>query len=276
MRYSLLAVLVTSAFVLGCSNSDGSTVETSRGVSVSFNSDTGLSDTNAVEDYLYGLDDDLHLIAAGWTFYATWSSSEDEPCTEVVANLKARTYVREVECQEADRPKPTEPASERIQQSQFLIPFTQAREAGLTPYWLGEEFSAGDKVFLVNNQTGFLNNTQGGPSMLIFYTARRGDLTLQTLAETASQDDELRSGFAGEAAVTQERVVVGRWQADLYTLSAGSTPVSERVLFIDMGGTTVVATTHGRYGSSPDDNPNPLIDLQALIDTLEQLRPYPE
>lgn len=261
--------------MLACSTSDDPTVETTRGVTVRFNSDTGFSDTNAVEDYLFGLDDDLHLIAEGWTFYATWSSSEDEPCTKVVANLEARTYVGKVECGAADPPEPTVPASERVQQSQFLIPFAQAREAGLTPYWLGAEFSAGDKMFLVNNQTGFLNDKQGGPSFLIFYTAHRGDLALQTMAETASQEEELRSSFAG-AAVTQERVVVGRWKADLYTLSAESTPVSERKLFIDMGGTTVVATTHGRYGSSLDDNPNPLIDLQALIDTLEQLRPYPE
>ena len=67
MRCALTLSILLAGTMLACSTSEAPAVETTRIVTVRFNSDISFSDTNAVEDYLF----DLHLLAVGWTLYGT-------------------------------------------------------------------------------------------------------------------------------------------------------------------------------------------------------------
>jgi len=282
MRYSLLAILMTGAIVLGCSNSDGSTVETSYGASVSFDAEkTELPDIEDVRQYLLSRDDDVYLLTETSLppfFYATWNASED-PCPEVLANLDARDYVREAGCQSEGTPVPTEPAAERVQQAGFLGPIRQAKTAGLTPYWLGEEFTAGDETFLINRQSGFHSAAQGGPSLFISYDARRGmggGVTVSTLVEGAPLGEEILAQVDGEPSVPRDYLSIGNWNGDLYTVAGVVGPVIQLMAVIHQEGLTVIATASAAGNAIPGEDPNPLIDAEALKELLEQLRPYPE
>jgi len=164
----------------------------------------------------------------------------------------------------------------------YRTPVAQAQAAGLTPYWLGPEFSAGGLSF------DFIEGTfpQGVAGVRVnglqlSYLARDGytvrataDVLTFSKTQWATAADRVRYP-AGVTGVTRKNVTVGGRHAELISMPLGARPVNSRQLIIEfddavvLGQTTAVLANDGRQI-------NPLIDEQTFLSVMEQLRPYPQ
>ena len=76
---------------------------------------------------------------------------------------------------------------------------------------------------------------------------------------------------------TRRTVTVAGQQGELLSLQAGGLPVNQLVLVIQMGDTVVVArATAGRPAPPGGPGLNPLVDEQAFLAVMQNLRPYPQ
>ena len=175
--------------------------------------------------------------------------------------------------------KSDQPPRDPLSNPKFLTPVAQAEDAGVRLYWLGEQFEAGSLSFGVSSATEFIDLREG-PGLEISYIA-------DVEGGHVGFDVESYSGRQGGAAIIRERALaargttsrdvrVGNWSGELFSIPAGTRPVNNLWLFVDLGDTIVVGQAGSGGPGIPGDDPNPLIQADLLIDLMAQLRPYPE
>ena len=171
--------------------------------------------------------------------------------------------------------EPTDPLSN----PKFLTPVAEAEEAGVKLYWLGRQFKAGSLSFGVSSATEFIV-LRDGPGLEISYIA-------DVEGGHVGFDVESYSGRQGGAAVireralsvrgtTSQRVRIGNWSGELFSIPSGTRPVNNLWLFVDLGDTIVVGQAGSGGPGIPGEDANPLIEADLLIDLMAQIRPYPQ
>jgi hypothetical protein len=156
----------------------------------------------------------------------------------------------------------------------------QADELGITPYWLGRSFEAGGLRFEGPNVPDFGADVAGG-GIDMSYDART------TAGGTAPLNITLYSPEAWRAVedgvmktrdpTRRVQVTVLGQPAELLLIAGGTRPVNVARLIFRIG-TTTIRAEGGSVGSDYDGGPdrNPLVDPDALLAVLEQLRVWPE
>jgi hypothetical protein len=171
-----------------------------------------------------------------------------------------------------------EELSDPLRNPDFLTPVAEAEDAGVTVYWMGAEFQAGDLLFKLSpvadlspNGTGLAmdyaaNTTQGAAAAF-----------LRVYAKGSSGPREWRRRALAVPGASTEGVGVGAWEGELFLLPGAPRPVNHLLLFVDLGDTVAVVQAASGETGVPGTDPNPLIDRDLLIQVVaEHLRPYPE
>ena len=172
---------------------------------------------------------------------------------------------------------------ESLEQPEFLTPVAEAQQAGVTVYWLGEEFGAGPLSFRINGVTeeltGLTDETSG---VDISYSARLEEGTTRVEIEThispSPSIEQVRAQALGVRGAESHPVRVGMWRGEAYVLPGGARPVNALWLFVEVDEETVVVI-QGEAGSTgvPGTDVSPTIQEDLLIEVVEEhLRPYPE
>jgi hypothetical protein len=157
----------------------------------------------------------------------------------------------------------------------------EAEAEGWDPYWLGMEFHAGDLVFRGPSVDDFGSEVDGG-GVNFHYTARLpdegGGVGLTIILYSPSAWERARATQGGSAPGTERTFIdfLGE-EAEVLLTPAGTRPVGQAALRVQLGDTMLVAVA-GSGGSPSPGAPdlNPLVDKETFISVMQQLRPYPE
>ena len=164
----------------------------------------------------------------------------------------------------------------------LLSAVDQARELGISPYWLGSHFRAGASSFSVTAAARVFNE-ESDPHLYVQYAAATEDglvdLRIVSYPKGAWTAQELAERSAARANPEHilETAEVGPWAGILSTFSTPSRPVTNLQLFVDVRDVVVIAQAGSGINGIPGSDPNPLIDAELLIEVVaEHLRPYPQ
>jgi hypothetical protein len=169
-----------------------------------------------------------------------------------------------------------------VEHPEFLTPVAQVREAGVVLYWLGEEFEAGSLLFQIAGSGQVISRTGGTPGLSLNYNAEteRGGtvgVDVESYPAASGEPSAARDAAMEVRGATSKRVEVGPWPGELFMLPAGTRPVNQIWVFIDLGPTIVVAQVSSVSTGVPGTDSNPLLEEDLLLFTLAaNLRPYPE
>ena len=156
---------------------------------------------------------------------------------------------------------------------EFETPLAQGAEAGITPYWFGDEFTFDGHLYLWERNLNYGDgSTEQLPSIGIRYsgTPGAGDLSIGTYPSNETLDNR-RPDWEGSAS---EPVEFDDWTGEAVWVvdNRGLLRVSV-LLFSD------AAAVHVSTGltSDSEDSEGPLNDLDTLLAIIEEhLRPFPE
>ena len=164
--------------------------------------------------------------------------------------------------------------------SEFLTPVAEAEDAGVRLYWLGEQFEVGSIPFRLAGASEFVEEQYGGPGVIFAYSGDTGGghvaFTVGSYSAQRGGAAVLRERVLAVQGATSQRVRVGNWEGELLSLPAGTRPVNQLVLIVDIGNTIVVGRAFSGGTGIPGEDANPLIQADLLIEVMEQLRPYAE
>ncbi len=168
-----------------------------------------------------------------------------------------------------------------MRQPEFLTPVAQAQETGLELYWLGAEFTADDAVFQISGNTQLIERDGAPPGLVWYYGMRKpaggAEAIVQVHADGGGGDEAAREALKRVRGATSKSVQVGPWEGLLYSLPAGTRPVNQYWLFVDVGATVAIVRVPSGDTGIPGQDSNPLLDPELLIDVVvENLRPYPD
>lgn len=158
----------------------------------------------------------------------------------------------------------------------------QARNAGVTVYWLGEGFDGGGSHFVIYPGADFTDATDSRyPGLSLNYYARtaRGSARtgFQMYSEAGEGPQIMMDRAAAVRGASAEDVTVGNWPGKLFTLPSPSRPVNKLYLFVDLGDTVAIVQPASGTTGLPGEDSNPLIDKDLLIQVVaENLQPIPE
>ena len=172
-------------------------------------------------------------------------------------------------------------ASDPLEQPEFLTPVAEAQAAGVTVYWLGEEFQAGSLLFEITAGSELISRTGNGPGLELTYSAEleRGSITfdVESYSRQSGEPEAWREAASQVRGATSQDVRVGNWDGELLFLPLGTRPVNQLWLFLEVGPTVVIAQAPSGGPGIPGEDSNPLIQADLLIEVMEEhLRPYPE
>ncbi len=166
-------------------------------------------------------------------------------------------------------------------QAEFLTPVAQAQEAGIRPYWLGQEFEADGVVLKIGGEASFYDVDREGPATTFryggFYEDRGGLLYLDTFHAAGGRADFRLEKLRSSRGAVRRGAHVAAWEGSLWSLPSATRPVNALVLFVNVDDMVVEAVAKAGTSGVPGDDWNPLIDEDLLIEVVaEHLRPYPE
>ncbi|MEX1254406.1 MAG: hypothetical protein WEE64_08690 [Dehalococcoidia bacterium] len=178
--------------------------------------------------------------------------------------------------------KTPEPPASALESESFLTPVAEAREAGIEPYWLGEEFEAGGLRFIVHPTADLTDAADSRyPGLSLDYFARTAKGSARTGVEMYSKAGKgpqiMLDRTRAVAGVSVEELQLAGWPANLVTVPLPPRPVNKLWLFVDAGDTVVIVQANSGATGVPGTDPNPLIDKDLLIQVVaENLQPIPE
>ena len=174
-------------------------------------------------------------------------------------------------------------AGDPLEQPEFLTPVAEARELGLMPYWLGREFAAGSLIFEISGVAQLIDFRGVELRLVLEYSGfdegsrSAGVLFVSTYPNDGKSADVERERALRVPGSTSREVRVGSWTAELLSLPSPTRPVNVLELFVDAGSVIVGGLTTAVNIGVPDEQGNPLLDEDLLIELMaEHLRPYPE
>ena len=155
-------------------------------------------------------------------------------------------------------------------------PLAQGEEAGITPYWFGDEFTFDGHLYIWERSFAYGDSLANElPSIGIGYsgTPGAGDISLRTYAPDESLDYRRElSRTLGPA--TEEQVDIKGWTGDVIWRIDDRGLLQPQV-FLHNEDAAVLVHTGLAVGS--DDSEGPLNDLDTLLAIIEEhLRPFPE
>jgi hypothetical protein len=160
----------------------------------------------------------------------------------------------------------------------FVRAIETADEVGYKPYWLGRNFTHEGITFFGPSMPDFGGEIVGGVGFTYDAPLDRGggDIEIILISDSAWAD----SGFSGSpraAGTTVKTVTVVGVQATLLFIPAGTRPINQTALIMEIAGTHIVARAHSGGAVTPGGpDSNPLIYEDAFLSVVEQLRPYPD
>jgi hypothetical protein len=168
-----------------------------------------------------------------------------------------------------------------LNRPELLTPVAVAQEAGVTLYWLGEQFEVGSLLFQIAGGAELINRSGNGPGLEFEYSAafKEGSvgLNLGVFSEQSGEADALREAVLEVTHASFRDARVGSWEGELHFLPAGTRPVNQLLLFVDVGETIILGRALSGSSGIPGEDSNPLIQADLLIEVMaEHLRPYPE
>ncbi len=163
----------------------------------------------------------------------------------------------------------------------FLTPVAEAEEAGVKPYWLGEEFEVEGLLFEFSEYSEFQTLGESGVGLKLQYGANlpegRTGMRVYSFSEEGGGAALVRDAPLGNPGVTLRDIQVGPWEGELLTSALATREVNAVTVFVDVGETVVVVRTNAGSTGVPGTDVNPLIQSDLLIEVVaENLRPYPE
>lgn len=171
------------------------------------------------------------------------------------------------------RPTAEELASRRV----YLTPIATAREMGITPYWVGTEFSVGETDALLTFGTFEPAYVDSADALSLRYVRKTDGARLLHLL-SLDGDDRLHVHQSLEVptvlSVTKRDLEVAGHPAELRTYSSSLGGLEGHVVIIEFPGATIMARVASTNAQAEEDE-NPLLDLDALLAVLEGLRPVP-
>jgi hypothetical protein len=162
-----------------------------------------------------------------------------------------------------------------------------ASERNYDLYWLGPGFTAGGIEYWgpdvddPDSDTAAIGEVRGGGLGMYYLpssTTCCGDLNLVLYSRPAWEMLQDRRRRGAQPRFESKEVEVNGQPAELRTVFNNPDPgIAARVLVVDYGGTVVYAvtgSTNSSTATAPDTNP--LIDEEAFLAVMQNLRPYPE
>jgi hypothetical protein len=163
------------------------------------------------------------------------------------------------------------------QQAGFTATVSEARERGITPYWLGRSFSAGGLEFKLQPSAELSDFDH--PSLSMQYTADIGGgytgLRVASFGNGGSVD--MQKGLSSIEAQEKTDVDVGPWQCELWSVSTSTQPVNGRTLLCCLEDADVAVGVSSGSTGVPGTDVNPLLETELLFHFVAQnLQPLPE
>jgi hypothetical protein len=172
--------------------------------------------------------------------------------------------------------------SDPLTSADFRDPVDDAKNAGVSVYWLGPEFDAGGLHVAVYPEADFTDDADSRhPGLSLDYFARIAGGSLRTGAEMYSKAGNgpqimLERASAVHGSLVEE-VQLGGWHGNLVTLPAPEVPANKLWLFVDLGDTVAIVQANSGSTGSPGTDVNTLIDKDLLIQVVaENHQPIPE
>jgi len=157
----------------------------------------------------------------------------------------------------------------------FLSAVADAQEAGLTVYWVGEQFEVEGLTFRATG--GRFEEREEGSSVEVYYGADSeggGGVAFTPITYGPRAWESARNRvIPNTEGVIRQAVVVRGWPAELFSIPVGQW--TNRLVIVEAPDAVIVAranTTIARIRRQV----NPLVDPDQLLAVLENLRPYPE
>jgi hypothetical protein len=158
--------------------------------------------------------------------------------------------------------------------AEFTIPVAAAQEAGLTVYWLGEQFEVDGLTFSVTGAS--FETPEEAPLLQIFCQAdfEGGGTIGLTLAisPVGGYDEGIDRVLSRPGDVSQESTTVRGWRAEVFGIPVGRWV--NRLVIVEAPGAVILARANATIGNFRQVNP--LNDPNRLLAVMESLRPYPE
>jgi hypothetical protein len=152
-----------------------------------------------------------------------------------------------------------------------------ARDAGLTPYWLGNTFVVGETPA---EATGAAFHDPKRPQFSIDYRLGEGAsglMIIQTYSEAEGHWKRHLDISRTIPSLSIQPTRIGPWPAERWMASSGSRPVNTLRFVLHMDGMVVIATAKATSTGVPGTDLNPLINADLWREVLEEhLQPYPE
>jgi hypothetical protein len=162
---------------------------------------------------------------------------------------------------------------------EFRHAIANAQEDGMAVYWLGREFSAGGVTFDgIESHRKESDGSPVGALPLHYYPTRGGEAGhLDVITFTKAEWEEVSARVYSPASVTVKRspVVISGRDAELIFGQLDARTVNSMDVVIPFDDFVVLASTRRYYGSG-NNQVNPVFDKDVFLQTLEELRPYPE
>lgn len=161
----------------------------------------------------------------------------------------------------------------------YQTPIAAAARSGVPAFWLGEEID----LITVTLDTIEAKYTEGsgaevGALGIVYFPeeeAAPGRLKLSIISRSQWPlvQDDIRQ--TGSPSATRRTLQLGKWNAELVTISAVAGRVNGHYLIVEADEWIVLAQTNAAYGEDGREL-NPLIDEELFLRVMQKLRPYPD
>jgi hypothetical protein len=162
-----------------------------------------------------------------------------------------------------------------LSQPEFLTPVAEAQDAGVEIWWLGPQVDTGARVASIDGVAELIDDN-GGPAEGV-ELGYGGLLRVRSFAKQARRLEEMRESAMANDPSGPESVMIGLWDAELFSVPGPGRPTNRVRLFIETGEAVVVVSATSGSTGVPETDVNPLIGEELLSRLVtDELRPYPE